>query len=72
MFDRKSVWDGVESLIVEVGWTVLDIEGQAVLEGFAVSCTNEEATATASVEVWSLWKSVEDESDRLPKKQISA
>jgi len=67
MVDRMTVWDGVESFIVEVGWIVLDIEGHAVLEGIAVSCTNEEVTARASVEVF-----VEDESDRLPKKQISA
>ena len=67
MVGRMTVWDCVESFIVEVGWIVLDIEGQTVLEGIAVSCTSEEVTATASVEVF-----VEDKSDRPPKKQISA
>ena len=67
MVGRMTVWDCVESFIVEVGWIVLDIKGQTVLEGIAVSCTNEEVTARASVEVF-----VEDESDKPPKKQISA
>ena len=52
MVGRMTVWDGVESFIVEVGWIVLDIEGHAVLEDIAVSCTNKEVTATASVEVF--------------------